>query len=300
MSGKADEDTKTAAVRPKDTGRIGERDKACLIVLRGANVGEMYKLSKHESIVGRGQNVDVEILDDGASRRHAQIKMTDEGPIIEDLGSRNGTYVNGERISMPVTLHEGDKIQLSSQTILKFTYQDRLDESFQRRMYESALRDGLTKAFNRKYFLDRLEREFRFARRHHQPLTLVMLDLDHFKKVNDTRGHLCGDHVLGAVAQFIQHAIRSEDVFARYGGEEFAIICRAIEPEQAFTFAERLRAGVQAMEIRFENDIVPITISLGIAGSTEAMNDHMALLAAADEALYAAKRAGRNLVHTLK
>src|SRR5262249_27687717 len=120
----------------------GERDRPCLIVIRGLNVGEMYKLVGAEMTIGRGLGAEVEVLDDGISRRHATLKIDADGVTLTDLGSRNGTFVNGQRIDRPVVLHDGDKVQLSSSTILKFTYADRLDESFQRRMYESALRDG--------------------------------------------------------------------------------------------------------------------------------------------------------------
>jgi two-component system, cell cycle response regulator len=297
MSGSED-DARTVAKRiSKEASRLGERDRACLIVLRGMNVGEMYKLARAEMVIGRGQSADIEILDDGASRRHALMKSTEDGgATIEDLGSRNGTYVNGERIAAATVLRDGDKIQLSSQTILKFTFQDRLDESFQRRMYESALRDGLTKAFNKKYFLDRLEREFRFARRHRQPLSLVMIDVDHFKKVNDQHGHLAGDAVLQSLAAHIGALIRSEDVFARYGGEEFAIICRATEVGGAVAFADRVRVSVQEGAFSFEGNPLPITISLGVAGITADQSDYVALVAAADQALLNAKTAGRNRV----
>jgi diguanylate cyclase (GGDEF)-like protein len=277
----------------------GDRDRACLIVIRGLNVGEMYKLSRSEVIIGRGQQADVEILDDGISRRHAKISFRSDDTVeIEDLGSRNGTYLNGQRVEKTSEIHDGDKIQLSSTTILKFTYADRLDESFQRRMYESALRDGLTKAFNKKYFLDRLEREFRFAKRHKQPLTLVMFDVDHFKEVNEKYGHVAGDYVLTALAMQVHHAIRTEDVFARYGGEEFAVICRATDLAGAVSFAERLRAQVADFNFVFEHELVPITISVGVAALTNDQNDSMALLQAADDALYVAKRGGRNLVYT--
>jgi hypothetical protein len=165
----------------------GARDRACLIVIRGLNVGgDVQARGQAEMVLGRGQQVDVEILDDGISRRHAALRFRDDQVLLEDLGSRNGTFVNGQRVEGSRPIQDGDKIQLSSSTILKFTYADRLDESFQRRMYESSLRDGLTKSFNRKYFLDRLEREFRFAKRHRQPLALIMLDIDEFKKLNDS------------------------------------------------------------------------------------------------------------------
>jgi diguanylate cyclase (GGDEF)-like protein len=292
---RSDDDTGTVQRVPREA-TPGERDRAVLIVLRGFNVGEMYKLTRPEHTIGRGQQADVEILDDAISRRHARLRFADDRVWLVDLGSRNGTWVNGARITAEVELFDGDKIQLSSSTILKFTYADRLDESFQRRMYESSLRDSLTKAFNKKYFLDRLEREFRFAKRHHSPLALVMLDVDDFKALNDRHGHLAGDAVLVELAAEVHRAIRTEDVFARFGGEEFAVVCRATDTAGAAIFAERLRVAVAAQPIRYEGLAIPVTISLGVAGLTSAHTDSMALLAAADGALYAAKRGGKNRV----
>lgn len=292
---RSDDDTRNVPRAPRE-GTPGERDRACLIVIRGFNVGEMYKLGKAEMVVGRGHNADVEILDDGISRRHARLRLEDHRVTLEDLGSRNGTYVNGGRIAGEVELSDGDKIQLSSSTILKFTYADRLDESFQRRMYESSLRDALTKAFNKKYFLDRLEREFRFAKRHHQPLSLVMLDADDFKALNDRHGHLAGDAVLVELAAEVHRAIRTEDVFARFGGEEFAVVCRATDAAGAAIFAERLRVAIEQQTVVYEGTPIKVTVSLGVAGLSAEHTDSMALLAAADGALYAAKRGGKNRV----
>src|SRR5262249_33437474 len=150
------------------------------------------------------------------------------------------------------SLREGDKIQLGSTTILKFTYQDQLDTSFHQHMADAALRDGLTKAFNKKYFLDRLETELAYAKRHHTPLSLLMFDVDHFKNVNDTYGHLAGDYVLAKLAQLTSRTVRAEDVFARYGGEEFGVICRGVTLANAGILAERLRMMVEATSFEHE------------------------------------------------
>jgi diguanylate cyclase (GGDEF)-like protein len=282
---------------PRETAQeTGDRDRAYLIVLAGSNVGEMFKINKDVIVIGRGQGADIQVLDEGISRKHAQIHVRGGDMVVEDLGSRNGTFANGQRITRH-TLRDGDKIQVGSTTILKFSYHDNLDESFQRQMYESALRDGLTKAFNKKYFLDRLESEFRFAKRHRVPLSLILFDIDHFKKINDSSGHIAGDHVLLTLARRVQETIRSEDVFARYGGEEFAVICRAIEVSNAATFAERIRIAVEQFRFQYQSGVIPVTVSLGVAGLPHVeAPEPLALIAAADEALYAAKRGGRNRV----
>ena len=277
----------------------GKKDlvKAYLIVLAGSNVGEMYKMDEGEKIIGRSAAAEIQLLDEGISRNHCKIRRSATGDVvIEDLGSTNGTFANGEPISAH-RLADGDKIQVGSTTILKFTYHDNLEENFQRQMYDSALRDGLTKTFNKRYFTDRLHAEFAFAHRHESPLVLCMMDLDHFKSVNDTYGHLAGDYVLQTLAGLIQASVRAEDVFARYGGEEFAVISRGITVESAIIMGERIRHAVEQHAFGWNNERMPITLSLGLAGLPNPMiNSPAELVAAADEALYDAKHGGRNQV----
>jgi two-component system cell cycle response regulator len=143
-----------------------ERDmkKAYLIVIAGNAVGEMYQLRKDEVIIGRDSECDIQIRDVGISRRHSKIYMSRAGEIyIEDMGSTNGTYINGEQI-VKKPLNDGDRVQLGRTTILKFSLSDSLEESFQKKMYESAVRDGLTRAYNRQYFDERLASEFSTSR----------------------------------------------------------------------------------------------------------------------------------------
>jgi two-component system cell cycle response regulator len=272
------------------------RDRAYLIVMTGANVGEMHRLAAGESVIGRGTAATIRLGDDGISRRHARVIAENNTVRIEDLGSSNGTLVNGNLVK-EVVLRDGDKIQFGSSTILKFTYHDKLEENFQRAMYDAALRDDLTKAFNKKYFIDRIEQEVVLARKHNAALSLVMFDVDHFKHVNDTFGHVAGDYVLAKLAEITQGIVRTEDVFARYGGEEFAILCRGVALLSAGSLAERLRGCVEATELVFDMREIPVTISLGVAAfpDVQAQNG-TELIGAADEALYAAKHAGRNRV----
>jgi diguanylate cyclase (GGDEF)-like protein len=272
------------------------RDKAYLIVLAGSNVGEMYRLDTAETVIGRASNATIRLSDDGISRRHARLLRLSNEVILEDLKSANGTLVNGEVI-MQRSLLDGDKIRLGSTTILKFTYHDHLDESFQQQMYDAALRDGLTKAYNKKYFLDRLETEIAYAKRHKAELSLCMFDVDHFKRVNDTHGHLAGDTVLIKLAKIAMSTIRTEDIFARYGGEEFAVICRAEKLANAAILAERLRSMVEHTPFEHEGARLPVTISIGVAAHPDLQIETATdLITAADEALYEAKRSGRNRV----
>jgi len=274
----------------------GKRDRAYLVVLAGASVGEMYKIEGEKTVIGRGQGAQIRLLDDGISREHAQLVIQGDRVVLEDLGSTNGTYCNGLKVDRK-ELADGDKILVGSTTILKFTYHDNLDEIFQKQMYESALRDGLTKAFNKRYFTDRLESEFTFSTRHMTPLTLVLFDIDHFKNVNDTFGHQAGDSVLMELSNMMGASLRAEDIFARYGGEEFAIVCRGSDAVQGQIVAERLRKAVEANHFTYDDKRIPVTISLGLATLPDpAITDASELIRAADEALYASKKSGRNRV----
>ncbi len=275
-----------------------ERDRAYLVVLAGANVGEMFKLNQAQVVLGRGKSADIRVIDDGVSREHARIRAEGAHVYVEDLGSRNGTFCNGNRIDRQ-PLEDGDKIQVGRTTILKFTYHDRFDESFQKQMYDSALRDPLTRAFNKRYFSDRLLSEFNFSKRHEQPLSLLLLDLDHFKAINDTHGHLAGDQVLVSFANAVQKSVRTEDVFARYGGEEFAIISRSIDREGARRFGERLRHVVEKLEILQGGKLIPVTVSIGAATMPDNIVENpVELISLADRALYWAKERGRNRVES--
>jgi two-component system, cell cycle response regulator len=271
------------------------RDRPHLIVLSGENLGRMFRLEQPETVLGRSAGANIRLQDDGVSRKHVKITQAGGEVWVEDLESANGTFINGQRIERR-ELRDGDKIQMGSTTILKFTYSDRLEEDFQQKMVDAALHDGLTKAYNKRYFLDRLPTEVAFARRHGAPLSLLMIDVDHFKQVNDRWGHPAGDHVLATLAHAVAGALRTEDLFARYGGEEFSILCRGVTLENASILAQRLRALVESSVFEFQGQRIPITVSIGIASSSNEPDAATRLIAAADAALYDAKRNGRNRV----
>ena len=273
-----------------------ERSTAYLIVLKGSNVGEMYRIADDSHVLGRSFEATIRLHDSGISRRHAQLIRRGGQIFIEDLGSANGTLVNETPIR-EAALKDGDKIRLGSTTILKFTFHDKLDETFQKQMFDAALRDGLTKAFNKRYLLDRLENEFAFARRHRSDLSIIMFDVDHFKRFNDTYGHLAGDAVLVHLVRTVHASLRTEDVFARYGGEEFMLICRGSGLENATIVAERLRVLIAGSPLEFQGTSLAVTSSLGVASLRESQaQTSLELIAAVDHALYEAKGAGRNCV----
>lgn len=142
--------------------------QACLMMLSGPLLGEVYPLITGPLLLGRSEQADVQVLVEGVSRLHARLLRDRSDWVVEDLGSRNGTLVNGEPIHR-TRLRDGDKIQVGPSTILKFALQDAIEEQFQRQMYESALRDGLTKVFNKRYFVERLRSEVAYALRHRCP-----------------------------------------------------------------------------------------------------------------------------------
>jgi two-component system, cell cycle response regulator len=289
--------TDVEEIRDKLSSAGTARTRPVLTILTGSAAGFLHKVSKGAAVIGRATNAEVRVDDDGISRTHARLRAETDRAWVEDMGSRNGTFVNGQRISTPTELREGDKIQVGRGTVIRFGFQDDLDESFHENLLSSALRDSLTKLFNKRYFLDRLDAELKFAQRHRTAVSLLLLDLDHFKKVNDTLGHLAGDAVLAAVAAALSKAVRNEDVVARYGGEEIAIILRAISFEAAVGTADRLRKLVEGTAIPFDGKDLRVSVSIGVSEyPTTPAKQIDELIEAADKALYRAKNAGRNRV----
>jgi len=268
--------------------------RAFLMILAGHSSGHMQSVAGGVTL-GRSERADLRVTDDGASRIHARVFTEDGVTYLQDLRSSNGTLLNGEKIQGKVQLEDGDKIQIGATCMIKFTLQDDLEAKFQKTMYEAARRDGLTKAFNKASLLTHLDLEYAFSDRHGTPLSLIMFDLDHFKSVNDTYGHLAGDHVLRVVAEIVHAAVRTEDFFARYGGEEFTVVCRGVTAKQASVLGERLRASIEHRTFTFDRVMIPVSISLGIAACPDpSIRSVSELVSAADAALYEAKRSGRN------
>ncbi len=275
------------------------REFLTLSVLAGPATGAVFTLETAETSIGREEGNAIVIGDAGISGRHARIVQRRERYALEDLGSTNGSYVNGAPLAEPRILEEGDRIHLGQGTVLGVRYQDRAELEAQKKLYDSAVRDGLTGVHNRRFFDDRLSSEWAYAQRHRAPLALVMLDLDHFKRINDGYGHLGGDAVLRSVGRMLAAIVRVEDVVARYGGEEFVILGRGLDEGHALQFAERLRRTVEHVEVPFEDEVIRLTSSFGVAVYSEArpFAEASALVAAADSALYLAKQNGRNRVY---
>lgn len=261
-----------------------------------SSVGRMFRVTKDEVILGRGIQSDILVDDDGVSRYHAKIALRGDKRWLVDLDSTNGTFLNGAKVKEQA-LAEGDKIQMGRATVLKYTVQDALDETYHRELYDSAVKDGLTGIHNRRYFLERLKSEFQHTQRHKRVLSVALFDLDYFKKVNDTHGHRAGDAVLRTLAEAVAKAMRGGDVVARIGGEEFACVLRETDHTSAMRFAERLRKIVKGAKVRWGTAEIEMSVSVGVAtfdGGNFADPD--ALMQAADEKLYAAKGGGRDRV----
>lgn len=292
-----DEKTFTEQTPPASEEQARGPVSAFLVTLAGLRVGEMFKLAKNLTVLGRSDEADLRLIDDDVSRRHAALVRSGDRILLKDLESANGTYRNGVRVWEPVFLEDGDKITIGNTTILKFTYQDDLEERFSRGLYESVTRDALTGVFNRRYFDERLTSELTYAIRHGALLALMLLDIDHFKSVNDERGHLIGDRALKEIGRRLTAVVRTEDVVARYGGEEFALLCRDTGDAEAIRLADRLRAAIADELFVWNGPPFRVTASVGIAVKARAATeDEDTLIKSADAALYEAKRRGRDRV----
>jgi two-component system cell cycle response regulator len=270
------------------------RNEACLVVIYGDELGKKHNLNASSLLIGRSSKCDIQIDQESTSRNHSKIVNTGKSLLIRDLGSTNGTYVNDEPIEEHV-LRDGDFIKIG-RTIFKFLTGGNIENAYHEEIYRLTTVDGLTQISNKRHFLETLEREIARGQRYQRPLSLVMFDLDHFKVINDTYGHLAGDYVLKHLASAVKQRIRREDVFARYGGEEFAIVLPEIAVATALTLAEKVRQLVEQHEFRFEKTRIAVTISVGVAGTELKELDAETLIKRADEQLYAAKAAGRNQV----
>jgi diguanylate cyclase (GGDEF)-like protein len=289
------------STRKVKTGRPSQvvlRQQQCytLMHLLGVRAGLVHTLKTEETVIGRGLDCQVHIEDMTLSRRHCRIFQKDNALYIEDLNSTNGTLVDGDQIKSPLPINDGQRIQLTLDTVMKFALQDMFEAETSQLLYASAVRDPLTNLYNRRYFNEHLDSEFKFAARHGTALSVLMLDVDHFKKINDTYGHAAGDAVLKALAQDVRGAARAEDVIARFGGEEFAILARAITSDGALALAERVRLSIERLSLRYHKHTFKITASIGVVttnyGQVYSSVDNF--LKAADEALYRAKTQGRN------
>lgn len=270
--------------------------RPALLVLRGQRLGELFVLSNNSAILGRASTATARLDDRSVSGEHARIWSEGNKLYLLDLASRNGTFVNGRRVIGRRRLRCGDYVNLGSNVTLKFCRIGELERRALQTLYELTLRDPLTRLYNRRYFHERLRSEFASSRRHGTGLGVLLLDIDHFKAVNDRHGHPAGDSVLRAVAEVLQSTLRPEDVVARYGGEEFVVLVREHRADELTRVAERLRLAVDRTIIRASDGDIHVQVSVGATclQPLAECSGPSALIATADRALYGAKNAGRN------
>ena len=273
-----------------------QRDRALLVRTDAQNAGQVLKLDGPKFGLGRHPDNQACIDDDGISRFHARISVEGEKYWVEDLGSSNGTYINGRRVTS-CELNNGDTLNLGPRVSFRFSSATAHEERVLKQLYEASVRDPLTGAFNRHYFSSQLNSEVAYGARHDTQVSVILLDIDFFKKVNDTYGHLGGDAALVHLTNVFAKGLRTEDLLARYGGEEFVILLRGTPVERAAAVAERLRISLESQPVVHGETKFRVTASFGCASLTciqSAASD--VLLETADRRLYRAKEAGRNRV----
>jgi len=301
-----DEDTlegeKTAFIENIPTKKMGEKEPTLhpvLIVMTGPTKGQTINLEKQDRwTLGRSADNDVTFYDNSVSRRHCEIVHDQAGNwILKDLNSSNGCFIGGTKVNKSQQLKADDQIHMSSQAIVKFVLQDQAGVAVQKELYESAKRDALTGIASKQFFLDRLGEEFFHHKRTKKPLSVIVADVDFFKKVNDTYGHLAGDYVLKEIGAVLNSIVRRGDMVARYGGEEIVFFLRETTPKGATIFAERARQLIEEHKFEFEGNKIPVTVSLGLSTYQDGnFQEPVEMIKSADKCLYEAKEGGRNKV----
>ncbi len=270
----------------------------CLVVIytkESGLLGKRFVLDGSIMRVGRGADNQVVLEGDSVSRRHAHFEKRQNRWWVVDDGSTNGTYLNEEQISQEAMLHNADRIKVGP-TILKYLSGADAEAKYHEEIYRMTIVDGLTQIHNKRYLNEALDREVLRARRHQRDLSVVMFDIDFFKRVNDQFGHLAGDYVLRELAKVVQERIRRDEVFARYGGEEFCIVLPETPLPGAAALADDLRERVENHVFVFQGERMPVTISVGCALMVTSDRTAAELIQRADDRLYEAKRSGRNRV----
>jgi two-component system cell cycle response regulator len=272
-----------------------EDDTGYLVRLYPVSTGEgVVALPRAGAIIGRDSDCGIVLEDTDVSRRHASIELKGDVYMFRDLGSRNGSLVNDRRVT-ELPLQSGDRIAIG-QVILKFLRGYDVETQYHETIYAMTISDALTGVPNRRYLMEALRREIVRSHRHRRPLSVAMIDIDHFKKINDRFGHLSGDAVLREICARFRAAVRADEVFARFGGEEFVLVLPESTPEQAREMAERLRGLASGKPVAVNAASIPVTVSVGLAFTQGEDLSAEDLIARADKKLYDAKTTGRNKV----
>jgi|688.fasta_scaffold46856_5 diguanylate cyclase (GGDEF)-like protein len=260
-----------------------------------AGIGEPMELTSETFSIGRDLESSLTIEDDSVSRRHAVIHWDGQVHSLLDLGSKNGSFVNEIRIDQQA-LASGDRVRFGKQ-IFKYLKSEEIEAQYHEVVFKLMTTDGLTQVYNKRYFLETLDRELLLSSRSRSTPCVLLMDLDHFKSVNDTYGHLAGDAVLTEFCRRATSQLQSGQLLARFGGEEFAVLCTHGSLADAIETAENIRRATCAAPVSFEGCSIPISVSIGVATVVEdsAISSNE-LLEGADRLLYLAKTSGRNQV----
>ncbi|MCP4196667.1 MAG: GGDEF domain-containing protein [Proteobacteria bacterium] len=272
-----------------------KEDAFVMIYPTGPNMGRQYTLKGSNASIGRDPSNDIVVDNDSVSRRHARLTVEAGQRLITDLQSTNGSYVNNKPI-LTHFLQNGDQVKIGD-TIFKYIIGSDVESAYHEEIYQMTIKDGLTGIYNKRFFLDALDKEISRAQRYDRDLSMLMLDLDHFKNINDTYGHLAGDYVLQVVARLISTRARREEVFCRYGGEEFAILLPETANAGALKLAEQIRKLVGSHTFIFEGEEINLTVSIGVSATLSGDLSVDEFIKMADAQLYKAKLDGRNCVH---
>jgi len=271
-------------------------------VIQGKEIdfGKHFNFSERSIVIGRDKSNQICLADEKVSKSHCEINIIRnsefEQVIVKDMDSTNGTYVNGKFINKEV-LKPGDKIGIGD-TVLQVSYNDDIEEEYHTRLFRLAVTDALTGLYNRWYIFNELENQCKIARRNNRIFTLVILDIDNFKQLNDTYGHLAGDDYLRKLSFVINQSLREQDICGRVGGEEFLIILPETRLEGAFNMTNRIRGQIEKIEVSHRGHTIKTTISAGISQFDRHISDSRTLFELADLALQKAKKAGKNMIIT--
>ncbi|MFH1222911.1 MAG: GGDEF domain-containing protein [Pseudomonadota bacterium] len=272
-----------------------KKDKASLRQMNGTFIGRKYPVAKGSTLVGRDPGLDITVQEESVSRRHAELIYDGESLQVIDLDSTNGTFINDKPVKNKTAGH-GDMIRFGN-IIFKYIPAGSIETVFHDELSNLAHLDGLTGCFNRKYILDYLDTEVKRCQKLELPLSLIMLDLDFFKDINDKYGHLAGDYVLKETVKLIREKVlRASDVLGRYGGEEFCVVMSEATTRTAMEVAERIRKAVEKHDYTFDGKKLSISISAGVSSIAKTSDTSKVLIGSADSALYRAKETGRNKV----
>jgi len=285
---------KTRKAHVAELQQAAPSKKSFLIQIYGPSLGRNFPVDRDLITIGRDPANTIQVDQENVSRQHAKLERISPSVFIEDLGSTNGTYLNDLAIKRE-RLRHGDLIKIGG-VVFKFVSGGNIEGLYHEEIYRMTITDGLTQVANKRYLYEFLEREIARTIRFGRPLSLIMLDIDHFKQINDTFGHLAGDYVLKEMCKELLKQVRREELLARYGGEEFVVVLPETALSTAATMAEKLRRVVANHHFSFAGKDISITISLGCAELSPMATDPNVFLHEADARLYEAKRAGRNRV----